>query len=51
MPPKTDKPKAGKTDAVFIRKSSREQNEGGQVANVEAMLRALGCTCLKTSGS
>ena len=42
MPPKTDKPKAGKTDAVFIRKSSREQNEGGQVANVEAMLKSFG---------
>ncbi len=35
-------PKHDRVDVVFIRKSTREQDESGQVANVESMLKRLG---------
>ena len=29
-------------DAAFIRKSGKEQDEGGQIANVQSMLKDIG---------
>ena len=36
-----DETKGETVDAVFIRKSSREQDENGQIANVKVMLQEL----------
>ena len=41
-----DEPKGETVDAVFIRKSSREQDENGQIANVKVMLQDVGVDVL-----
>lgn len=41
-----DETKGETVDAVFIRKSSREQDENGQIANVKVMLQDVGVNVL-----